>query len=262
MAYRLNLGSLRGMDALTLEITIQDALRRPLGSIEPSSLGDLFALAEVEDIPSGVRVALEVFVPRMANEIVDLPPQGFITFVQELDALGSALVPQTLRDAIATNAASDARANERTVVGALIEGWGGTEPTPFEISGGAARVRRAPEARRNDSRFQGQRTGERGEPATKTKRASKKPTTRTLELSGSTDIDKDRWVEHACLERLAGVSDKGLLEAVLLAGVRHGARTRYPELGGHEVKTALSRLKDRGAVRYSAGRWSHAGRRW
>ncbi|MCO4743651.1 MAG: hypothetical protein KC912_02610 [Proteobacteria bacterium] len=262
MAYRLNLGALRGMDALTLEITIQDALRRPLSGVEPSTLADLMALGESDVLSASVRPGLDTFVGRMPSEISDLPSTGFASLVHELNALGAARIPETLRGAVLSELGRDSRMNEQRDLSVIVKSWADIEATPFEISAQAPRVARAPEARRNDARFQGARTAPRGEPATKTKRASKTPQARSLDLSSSTDLDRDRYLEQACQERLVGVSEKGLLEAVLIAGVRHGARSRYPELGGHEVKSALQRLLKRGAARFSAGRWSHAGRRY
>ena len=52
-----------------------------------------------------------------------------------------------------------------------------------------------------------------------------------------------------------------VLAIVLIAGVVHGARSTYPELGDHLVKQALKRLEDRGRAKVSAGRWSLADRR-
>lgn len=264
MAYRLNLGSIRGMDALSLEITVQNALRRPIGGVDPASLADLLALAELGGFSATIDPGLEAFVARMASEIADLPTDVFTTLVTELDELGAARIPNSLRGHVITEVERESRAVALAAVAPVAKAWSDTEPEPFPLGGSTPRVARATEAKRNDARFKGS-TAPRGEPATTTtatKRASKKPNTRTLDLTSSEDVDKDRYIEQSCLERLAGVSEKGLLEAVILAGVRHGARSRYPELGGYEVKAALTRLQKRGAARFSAGRWSHAGRRW
>ncbi|TNE88308.1 MAG: hypothetical protein EP330_15415 [Deltaproteobacteria bacterium] len=263
MSYRLNLGSLRGMDALTIEITVADALRRPLGGLTASTLADLMALTEVDEgLDGALKRSLAGFATRIGNEIRDLPPAALKTLVDELDGVEDDQVPETLRMQLLDAVAANPGAPHIERVSQKIEGW--DEASVFSVGSQARKVMRAPEARRDDSRFKDRRVGGRGEPATRrTRTAAPKAETRTLDLAGTTDPDRDKWIEQSCLERLAGAGSAGLLEAVLLAGVRHGARTRYPDLGAHEVKSGLNRLKDKNKVRFSAGRWSQVGaRRW
>ena len=58
------------------------------------------------------------------------------------------------------------------------------------------------------------------------------------------------------LEKLARASENGLGEQVLIAGLRHQAKGRYPDLQASEVTAVLRALRDHGTVRHSAGRWS------
>ena len=261
MSYRVNLGEIRGMDPLTLEITVQDSLRRPVRGLSAASLADLLCLAETPGLSGGLSRSLQQFSARIASELGDLPPRDLVDLTRELDGLSHARVPSTLRSGLLASSERDGLGPAQQEVQDILISWTDTEPLAFSLGGNAPRVARGAAPKRVDTHYAGKRVAGRGEPATRRKRATTAPSSRKLDLGRSNDLDRDKHVEKSIIERLARNTGSGLLESVLIAGVVHGARATYPELGDHLVREALKRLEGRGRARLSAGRWSLVERR-
>jgi hypothetical protein len=273
MRRQLPARTLRGSDALTLDIQMGDLVGKPLGQVALANVADLFALDEIEELPPRLRGKLRGYRDRMRRAIQDLPNgQSFQEFAEELSEVDAGRVPASLREAIAEEAERPSRtAAELKAVGDLVAGWSDNEPTPFDLSDQLAEVKRAPEARRREeARMRapsGARTGgsvtrtptatTRGSGSSSSSGAAK----RTPKPKPQIDPAKVSWVEQVVLERLAGRS-QGLLETVLIAGLKHRARERFPDLTQQEITKILKGMSEKGTVRFSARRWSVAGRNW
>ncbi|MEC7949435.1 MAG: hypothetical protein VX265_17840, partial [Myxococcota bacterium] len=98
---RMAVEGLRKADPGTLEVLVAEVLRRPLGQIEPGTLMDLLALAEVPDQIGG-QLAKEftAFQDQMFREIGDLPDgPPLADFCGELGGLDAARIPANVREA-------------------------------------------------------------------------------------------------------------------------------------------------------------------
>jgi hypothetical protein len=245
MHRRAKLHPLRGKDPTTLEVQLQDLLRRPLGQLEPLNVLDILALNELEEPPKSLKMGLGDFARRMAREVADLPNgKSWDAFIDELAALDAEMVPLSFRKLLAEDLVRGER--EAGKAPDLIASWEGNEPKAFEIAAGSAKVLRAPKA------------------AAATKTGAKKPAAKrksTKKPAKPIDHDRVNLLTQLCMERLGEVtSETGLKEMVLVAGVRHRAKAQYPYVTPAEVTTVLKNLKLAGRVRYSAGRWMRASR--
>jgi hypothetical protein len=247
---RVQLDNLRGMDPVMLEVTITDALRKPLGQLEPITLADLLALAESDDAPKSLQPMLLRFQDRVGREIADIPDGGsWAEFIGELRALQAARVPAWLRGVVASEAAREGRAAATVAVAAAAaEAWADTEPEPFSLGSRAAPVTRTKKTARGTT--------------TAPKRA-RSTTARRTTARAPDPIDeiRQKYLIQKCLERLAQYEDRGLAEQILLVGIRKQAEETYPDVRGTEVLGALKTMEDRGMARKTAKRWILE-RRW
>lgn len=260
MSRRIPLQPLRGSDPVLLEVQIQDLLRRPVAQLQPENVCDLIALGDLADPPAALRKGLEAFVERVRRETRDLPDGlSFAAFLGEFAALPPERIPATLR---AIFAHEQVEYRKDRVLGAQLETWGETEPEPFPLGARSVRVQRA-EAK--PAPVEPLRKGVRSaadkpEKAPRSPRKAAEP--KAPRPAPVVDIERNKWVERTCLERLAESPESGLMETVLIAGVKFRAKSNYPDLTPPEITAALRRLRDRERVRTSAGRWKLAGLAW
>lgn len=254
MHRRLPRQPLRGSDATLLEVQLQNLLRRPLVQLDAQNALDLLALAESPERPKSLARQIEQYVDRCANEVADMPAAAFAELLAEVEPLPPELVPRTFREWVASAAErSDRDAGQ---LQALLARWAEVEPEPFAIGQRAAKVQRATAA---PPPVEPVRTGARAarEPA-----PPKAPPPPRLPTVGMDDETRT-LLERICMERLNGATETGLAEVVLVAGVRHRAKTDgHGEVSMADVTAVLRGLKATNRVRFSAGRWMSTARRW
>lgn len=253
---RVPLQKLRGSDPTLLEVQIQDLLLRPSGQLEPANLCDLFALAELEEPPRSVRTQLAAFVKRCSAEIAEIPDgPALVQFADDFSAVDAARVPQSLRDLIGRLSIREGR--DGIPLEGLLEVWSSEAPEPFQLGAGQVRVQRATAANTPRSSSSSSRSGGPRERSSSSPRASSSADT-SARARPVVDIDRRNWIAEMALERLSQSLESGLGEAVLIAGIKHRARTVYPNLAPQEITTVLNELAKVGRVRKSAGRWSRS----
>jgi hypothetical protein len=237
-------------------VQVPDLWKLPIGQVHLLNLLDLCELFRTEGAPKSLKTGLQSFWDRTSREIRDLPKGGsFDAFVAELVAVDPGRIPQVIRELLVEEAERRDHGATRELLATLEE----HPPEPFAIGVRKAKVQRAEAASRKKRSVEPSSA-----PSEKRGGASKSRS------SGSTrgaspnagrvstpilDIDRHKFLQQLALQRLAGTSDKGLMEAVLVAGIRHLAKDEYSDVTPKQVKDALKGLKDDGRVRYSAGRW-------
>ena len=257
MNRRVPVQNLRGSDATLLDVQLQNLLRRPMGQLAAVNFLDLLALHELEDAPKSIKTQLRGFVERCSTEVAELPPGGFSELLDEVKDITGDRVPNTFRDWMTRE--SDRPGRDAAQIAALLTTWGEVDPEPFALGERAAKVERGAAAGRRGAASS---TRERARSAGKstTRRSSAAP---RRNVGTNTSPEKRAVIEKICMERLNGASDKGLSEVVLVAGVRHRAKTEgYGNVTPAEVTAALKGLKDTSRARFSAGRWMSTARRW
>lgn len=250
MTRRLPIQEIRGSDPTLLEVKLPEILRRPLGQIAPINVMDLIELATTEGCPRALSRKLQDFTKGVARQIADIPSgRSWEEYLDELQALEGSRVPLRFREILGAEAERPERSADK--IQALLERWAEAEPQPFELNTHKAKVTRVEAPRRRASsessgapREGGRRSG------------GAKARTRTSRAAAPVDSERQSFIRELCLEKLARASENGLGEKVLVAGIRHQARDRYPDLLPAEITVVLRDLKDAHQVRYSAGRWS------
>ncbi|MBX2801165.1 MAG: hypothetical protein KTR31_26025 [Myxococcales bacterium] len=250
MNRRVPVQQIRGSDPTLLEVQLSEMLRKPLGQLAPINVMDLIELAHTEGRPRSLARGLDAFVEGVARQIADIPSGRPIEeFVEELEDLEGARVPNRFREILLEQIERDERIGDRITT--LLERWSGQEPTPFELNARQARVTRAEVKRRGVAREASSAPRERRGRGTRRSSGGGGGSSRPVG-----DTERSAFIQDLCLEKLARASENGLGEHVLVAGVRHQAKSRYPDLLPAEVTAVLRALKDTHRVRYSAGRWS------
>ena len=236
---RMSVGGLRRAEPTTLSVLTQDVLRLPVTQIEPSTLLDLLALAEVPDQLSGsLAKELARFREQIFREIEDLPDgMPLAELASELTDVPAAMAPQALRDHL--GGIVDEREHPDAVVAlkALMDHWEGSEPsavllpepstTPRVASGSAAKVSKV---------------------ATRTRTPRARATPAAAE-----DPRREEWIREDVLSRLVNYGSRGLKEPIVVAGARH--RSPWKDMSTAEVLAAMRKLRREGRLRFSAGRW-------
>lgn len=248
---------LRGKDPLTLELLVTEMMVRPLGQISVLNVADLFALNESSQVPYDLEPRLRRFCARMVTEIADLPNGSvFAAFVKGIADCEQGRIPKALRTVMSDEASKPSRgASERSLVAELEQLWLDAVPLEFEVGDRSM----APVVVKTEEKAPGTRTprgsrSTKGSTSGRTRSASRASETTSRRVVVS-DPARDAWTEQTCIERLASAKSKGLLEAVVMAGVKRRAKGSYPDLSNEDVKAALRRLERAGTVRTSAGRW-------
>lgn len=215
---------------------------------------DLIELSATDGRPRSLEHGLSGFVEGVARQVSDIPAgRSWDEFLEEVGALPGDRVPHRFREII--SAQSERAERPDAPIEAVLTRWSEQEPTPFAMGLRHARMQRAeavkprrPAGEPSSAPREGGRKRASGSQSGRTGGAP-----RTAHVK---DIDRYEFVRDQCLERLGRVGDKGLGEVVLIAGVRHVAKDRYPDMLPIEVKGVLKDLMGRSLVRYSAGRWS------
>jgi hypothetical protein len=251
MRRRAPLQNLRGSDPMLLEVQLQDLLLRPSSQLEPPNLCDLFALGELDEAPKAVRSRVGSFLDRARAELAEIADGAEMkTFADEIAAVAPARVPTSLRTYLAELASRESR--DGAPLERLLEGLEGTEPEPFTLGQPTIRVQRAeavkPESTRSSRRSSGNARST----------AARKSAPKTTRAAPVVDVERQKWIRDNVIEMLSGVSENGLNQPVVIAGIRHRAKPHYPRLGPHEVMAVLNDLLKKGLVRKSASRWSRA----
>jgi hypothetical protein len=248
---------LRGCDTVLLEAQLPEILRRPMGQIAPVNVMDLVELAATDGRPKTTDRALQRFVAELPRQLADIPRgKSWETFLVDLEELPGDRVPHVYRRLVEAEAKT--RTDTWPRVEALLAQWASAEPAPFVMNARHVRVQRAtmaepkPEVSRAERATRAPK--EPREPGTRAPKAPKEP--KAERTAVVVDIERRDFVIQQALERLGRTtSDKGLLEAVLLAGIKHAAKDRYPDMIPGEILAILRQLKDHNRVKYSAGRW-------
>ena len=268
MQRQLSLGNLRGKDPVTLEVTVTEALRRPMSQLDPETLVDLMALAEAEDAPSRLKKDLAAFDERMAREITDLPDgHVWIEFMDALSNLEPERIGQRLRTLLSEVARQEHRVGHTLeAIAPLEEQWAEVPAEDFEIAGKARKVEKH-EVMNSSEPLMSKRSIRIANDGKKKKRkrrsgggagrssGSSAPNRRAAPKQTPMDIDKLEFLVQTCLARLSKYKENGLAEPVLLVGVRKQAEGEYPGTSGRDVQAALKHLEQTGKVKRSAGRW-------
>lgn len=248
MSRRVPVQDLRGSDPTLLEVQLPDMLRRPLSQLAPINVLDLIELAHTEGRPRSLARGLDNFVQAVPRQMADIPAgPPWDEFVAEFDEIGGDRVPLAFREIWLAEAARRERAGEPAL--ALLERWSEHEPEPFELNARKARVQRMDPTKRRKTETGGRSRS----PGRARSEGSSTPRARAAPVI---DSERQSFIQDLVLEKLARAAENGLGEQVLLMGVRHQAKDRYPDLQAAEVTAVLRALRDHGTVRQSAGRWS------
>lgn len=236
---RMSVGGLRRAEPTTLSVLTQDVLRLPVTQIEPATLLDLLALAEIPDqLSTALARDLGRFREQIFREIEDLPDgPALAEFASELAELDAGRAPQELRDHLAGLVEEREHPEAVEALQALMSHWEGTEPesvtlpepsvTPRVESGSKAKVQKvAPRTRA--------------------------PRRRTA-AAATKDPRREEWIREDVLSRLVNYGNRGLKQPIVVAGARH--RAPWKDLTEAEVLATLRKLKREGRLRFSAGRW-------
>ncbi len=248
---------LRGCDQTLLEAQLPDLLRKPIGQIAPLNVMDLVELAATEGRPRPTERALQGFVAGLPRQLADIPRgRSWDVFLVDVEELPADRVPLVFRRMIEAESAQ--RPDSAPRVERLLARWAGVEPAPFVLNARSAKIQRATMAEPKVEPSKADRATraprEPGEPRAPRAKAEPKPKVERTKVVA--DIERQDFVIQQALERLANVSgDKGLLEVVLIASIKHAAKEKYPDMIPGEITGVLKALRDRNRVRYSAGRW-------
>jgi hypothetical protein len=233
---------LRGSNITSVEIQTQDLLRKPLGQIAPVNVCDLFALAQASGLPAGFHKALEEFTDRISQEIAEIPDgSSWAEYVEELQGIPAERVPTSFRALLQREGEPEGR--DRPGCDELLERWSAVEALEFELGEVAPKIEK--------------RLG----PASPAERSKSKQGASAAK-PGAALVDPERSIllKQLILERVSPQLENGLKEVVLIAGTRHRAKERYPDLLPQEIISALKELKEIGQLQYSAGRWKRTSR--
>jgi hypothetical protein len=204
----------------------------------------------------------------LSTEISDMPNGAdFAGFVDELIQLDGGRIPSSLRTVLRGEREKVGRGpREQALVDNLESHWAEAEPVEFELKvddkpdviHGAAGGSRETFGRPGGK-------GGRGEPPARKARATgtkAKANAAAPKKVKPPEVDPERaeWIKQVAVERLGTKGDKGLLQVVLVAGVRHRAKEIYGDMTPREVLLVLKDLEKAGVVRHSAARWMIKGR--
>lgn len=239
---------LRTSDATSLFVLTQDLIGQTLGRLAPETLADLFALAELEDqLPKPMVRDLAAFVRQKTREIQDLPDgDPVLDFLEDLKRLPPRSVPANLRPVVlAIDSRTRLSAEGAELVRDLARAWEATPPAPIRLP-----TRQVKNIQKAETPVRLQSPSQQEE----TRKSAREGTPRVRTPTAMKDQRKTEWVRECLADRLAEYGDRGLKEAVLVAGLLH--RSPFEDLTDAEILAELRALKREGRVATSAGRWS------
>ena len=228
---RVTVEGLRGADVPTLQVLTQDVLGLPVNQINPETVCDLFALAEVSDqVPDELARDLASFVERCQRELADLPDAAALSsYTADLKTLDGDRIPETFR-LVLNQLSDDGDEDVVGVVGDLKAHFANTEPAPFEVSEASSIASKAADAKT-------------------TAAAPKKRTTKT---KSKADEERRAWIQEFVLSRLTNY-ETGLKESLLVGAARHKAP--WEDITDREVRSVLRAMGREGRIRTTVGRW-------
>ena len=229
---RVTVEGLRGADVATIRVLTQDVLGLPVNQIHPTTVCDLFALAEVSDqVPEQLAQDLSAFVGRCGRELSDLPDGSALEdYTQSLLTMDAGLVPETFRGVLA-GLSEEGDDGVKAILEGLASYFGGAAPKPFEVSeetsaASVAADKKAPAKK----------------PKAKSKAAAKQ----------QNDAERREWIAQFAMSRLANY-ETGLKESLLVGAARHKAP--WDDLTDREVRSVLRAMGREGKLRTTVGRW-------
>ena len=265
---RTHVEGLRSSAPALIQIQIQDLLRQHSDRIAVACMADLFAISEVE-LPALLSEEVKTFTTRAAREFIDLPnEEARLEFLSGVAMLPPAKAPESFRAAIrAMLRVSQEQASH--AIEDIINAWEQTAPEVVRLPRPPAKEKPLKPAKVVPAEFR-----EPGyhppEPAPLRADApgdepvAQKPTppgVRPKHKTPAEEIDPLRsdWIRKDVVERLQTreYADRGLKDAVLVAGCRHRATQGglYRDVSEDEVRAELRRLAREGKVRQMSDRW-------
>jgi hypothetical protein len=250
---RMSIAKLRSSDTNTLLVLTQDALGLPLGQIDPATLVDLIALAELdEQLTTSLTRDLQNFRTQAFNQVTDLPDGAALAgFVAEITALEPASVPQSLREYLAELLPLRRHPESLEKLQALALRLDGHSPESITLPEAPAKTKTKAKAKGKTTKAKTTKA-KAAKAAKDAKDAPKKKRTTRITAS-QVDDRKAEWIEEDVISRLQNYGSRGLKEAIILAGARH--RAPMKDLSEAEILAVMRRLKRESKVRFSAGRW-------
>lgn len=216
---------LQGRDWADLSPRLDELLPVSALAHEPTTLMDLLALADLEEVPLEVGPSIKDFELRAKKEVGAIEAgDDWNVFLDVYVERAPATIPIAFRKILRGETERRTGPDRQRCVD-MLERWAMTEPQSFRVGGE-------------------DKAGEADEPA----QTSRIPRAADME-------DKDEYLELLCMERLGSVSGQGLSEMVLVAGLHRRALERFPDVRRQDVQTALRTLRERGVVRVERGRW-------
>lgn len=229
---RVTVEGVRGADAPTLQVLTQDVLGLPINQISPSTVCDLFALAEVADqVPSELARDLAAFCERCGRELGDIPDGPTLAaYTGGLKDIDGGLIPETFR--LVLNGLAEASNDDdiKSVLGDLQTHYAETPANPFEVS-------TAPSA---------------ASIAADKKKPAKKAPAKKKTKAADKDPQRVEWIQEFVVARLANY-ETGLKESLLVGAAKHKAP--YDDLTDREVRAVLRAMGRSGKLHTTVGRW-------
>lgn len=273
MEGKVRLEGLRTAHPMTVEILVKEVFRRPVRQIDVQTLADVVAVSEIDTFSKATLKGLSDFMARARAEIADLPNgQPMREFVAGLAEVEPSRASMALRAMMEEEGARETRSPAiKDSIAEMLAVWSEGEPHPVSLGVAAPRVVRGAAEPLRDKRIGGKVE----DPAPETPRqraaASRSSSSSSSDRVNknansarppkpSADPERDQWIRQQVMAKL-GSSSSGLAEVVLIAGIVHVAKDRWPGVTMNEVKAVLQTMKTVGAARSSAGRWS-SGKRW
>jgi len=244
----MSVDGLRTSDVTSLFVLTQDLVRQPLGRLSADTLTDLFALSELEDqLPKTLLRDLESFSRQMTREIGDLPLGSPLDeFLREMAAIPGRRVPATLRPVVlALDVRDGLSAEAAELIREMAGRWKDAPPERITLPKKQLKTIQRTEA---PLRLQ---TPDRQEEMRKAAGTERVRSPRAP--AAQRDERRPAWIRECLMDRLDEYGERGLKEAVLLAGLRH--RSPFDDLTDAEVLAELRALKRDARVRFAAGRW-------
>lgn len=275
MEGKVRLEGLRTAHPMTVEILVKEVFRRPVRQIDVQTLADVVAVSEIDTFSKATLKGLSDFMARARAEIADLPNgQPMREFVDALAEVEPSRASMALRAMMEEEAARETRSPAlKSSIADMLAVWSEGEPHPVSLGVAAPRVVRGVAEPLRDKRIGGKvedpvpetprqraAAGRTSSSSSSSKDNANKNANSARPPKPSADPERDQWIRQQVMAKLG--SSTGLAEVVLIAGVVHTAKERWP--GGVtaiDVKSVLQVMKTVGTARFSAGRWS-SGKRW
>jgi len=183
----------------------------------------------------------------MLREYNDLPDgDPLATFLKDLQGVDADRIPESLRSGVVMREDPESLPLVQEARDALLVHFEKAEPAP--VGGRSAPVIQM-------ERVRGTRVPQSAkEKSPETRSASRGPARRTqAKAKAPVDTARFEWVREDVLSRLSDYPDRGLKQAMLVAGARH--RAPWKDLKEQEIVSVLKALAAGNRIRLEAGRW-------